>query len=173
MTNSDEVPVKKWAKFFINKDIINIQAWSGYRMKTLDFDQKNDFLPVDASNEEIGKHLREALSLSRFVHPIENKELSLYLKDQKRYREWLESTIEKFRYKNKTQLLKGMLMVGLTLQDNKITVEPYHQRVIDGWDKEGFTEADNVIVPENCTDKELGAAARLALSRCTSKFIKK
>ena len=81
--------------------------------------------------------------------------------------------MKKFGYKNKTKLFKPMLSCGITLRDHMIYIRPLHQYRLDGWDRTCLTEADNVIIPETCTDEELGAAARLALSRCTSKFIDK
>ena len=170
---TDDVPLKKWASIQVNNDFINIMTRSGYRMYLADLEKKNTYLATDASNKELGQHIREALSLSRFVHPIENKELSMYLRDPDRYKEWLKTTMEKFGYKTKTKMLKPMLDCHVTLYNQMIKLEPWHQYKLEGWDGEGLTEADNVIIPETCTDEELGAAARLALSRCTSKFIDK
>ena len=170
---TDDVPLERWADIKMNIQFINIKSLSGYRMTMGDSDQKNTYLATDASNKELGQHIREALSLSRFVHPIENKELSMYLRDPDRYKEWLEFTMKKFGYKAKSKLFKPMLHCSIELYNNVIRFLVWHQRALDAWDDTGLTEADNVIIPETCTDEELGAAARLALSRCTSKFIDK
>lgn len=167
----DDVPLKKWATIEANKDFINIMTRSGYRMYLADLEKKNTYLATDVSDADLGNHIREALSLSRIVHPIENKELSMYLRNPDRYKEWLKITMEKFGYNTKSKMFKPMLHCSIELYNNLIRFCIWHQRALDAWDDTGLTEADNVIIPETCTDEELGAAARLALSRCTSKFI--
>jgi len=168
MTNIDEVPHENWSVIRINKEV----TCSGYRMTTGDYSQKNEFLSPDTSDETIGKHLREALDLSRFVHPDEDEELDLYLFDHDRYKEWLADVNKTFGYKTKKALFHSMTMCHLSLYEGQITIEPWRQESLNGWDREGL-RGKEVTVPETCTDAELGAAARLALSRCTSKFIKK
>lgn len=173
MTNSDEVHIKKRAAITLNNDFLNIVSCSGYRMITEDFAQKNEFLSVDASDVEIGKHLREALALSRFVHPDKQEDLDSYLFDPARYQEWFENVNKKYGYKTKKDLLQGMLTCKCTLYNHEIKLKPTHQASLEFWNDEGLTESDTITISESCTDEELGAAARLALSRCTSKFIKK
>lgn len=172
MTNIDDVPKKHRAIVSLNSDFINIVTCSGYRMIAEDYSQKNEFLSIDENDAEIGKHLREALSLSRFVDPDKDEELDLYLFDQERYREWLDDVNKKFGYKTKKALFHSMVMCHLTLYEGQITIEPWRQESLNGWDREGL-RGKEITISENCTDEELGAAARLALSRCTSKFIKK
>ncbi len=166
-----DIQNEKWATIDMNNQFINIKTCSGYSATVMDAEQHSAYYDTDASDLDIGKSVRKALGLSRFVHPIENKELDLYLFNPERYQNWLEFTMKKFGYKTKSKMFKPMLSCGVTLRDSMIYIRPRHQYRLDGWDRTGLTEADNVIIPETCTDEELGAAARLALSRCTSKFI--
>lgn len=167
---TDDVPIKKWAGIQMNQDFINVKSRSGYSMTFADTDQKNEYLPHDVSNQKLGLHIREALSLSRFVHPVEQKELDLYLYNPDRYKEWLELTMKRFGYKTKGRMFKPMSLCHVDIYQGLITMRPMHQCGLDGWDRTGLIDTDNVIIPESCTDEELGAAARLALSRCTSRW---
>ncbi len=170
---TDNIPIKKWAGLKMNNNFLNIKTFSGYIMFMGDSDQKNTYLSIDVGNQELGKHIREALSLSRFVHPVENQDLDLYLYNPDRYKEWIDFTMKKFVYKTKSKMFKPMLYCSIELYDGMITFDSWNQRALEAWDTSGINKADNVIIPETCTDEELGAAARLALSRCTSKFIDK
>ena len=93
---TDNIPIKKWAGLKMNNNFLNIKTFSGYIMFMGDSDQKNTYLSIDVGNQELGKHIREALSLSRFVHPVENQDLDLYLYNPDRYKEWIDFTMKKF-----------------------------------------------------------------------------
>ncbi len=165
-------PVRRWASIKANKDFINIKSCSGYIDAIEDIDQKDEFLEVDTPSQELGFHIREALRLSRFINPIEQKELSSYLHSPDRHAAWLKSTMRKFSYKTKSMMFKPMVSCSIMLQDGHITLRPTHQSTLDGWDGKGLTEADNVTISESRNDFELGIAARVVLARCTSRYKK-
>ena len=127
-------------------------------------------MPVDVDDLTLGQHLREALSLSRFIDPELQSELHLYLYNSEKYYAWVKSMMKKFKYKTKGAMFKPMLLSSITLHDQNVTIAPRHQYQMGGWDEGKLIEADNVVIPEACTDEELGKAARLALHKCTSAF---
>ena len=166
----DEVPVRKWAEINVNKDFINVCSRSGYRATICDQDQKDEYLSINIDNIMLGSHIREALSLSRFIDPELQYELHSYLYDTERYYAWVKYVMKKFKYKTKGAMFKPMLFCTITLYNQNITIAPWHQYQMGGWDEGKLIEADNVVIPDACTDEELGKAARLALHRCTSAF---
>ncbi|MBR7775013.1 contact-dependent growth inhibition system immunity protein, partial [Acinetobacter nosocomialis] len=61
---------------------------------------------------------------------------------------------------------KNMRKVGVEFNEN-YTISPSHQDGLD-YSFSGLSKADEIILPCNATDEELGQAVRLAYEKCTS-----
>ena len=48
-----------------------------------------------------------------------------------------------------------------------ITISPNHHEKLEAWSGNGFTKADNDVIPANSSPAEVGAAFRVVFSRCT------
>lgn len=173
-------PTRKWARAKKNHEFISIQTYSGYG-GGMNADPKGVelILPADASDEALGSALLDALSRSRFVLGAPRTDVWLHPKvefdadltdperTQERYKAWVSNLMARFGYKTKRAMFKDMMSCGIELDDGVISIRPSHHYRLDGWDGEGLTEADHVHVSERATPADIGAALKLAFSRCT------
>ena len=60
-----------------------------------------------------------------------------------------------------------MMSCGLACKDGTIIIRPSHHKQLEYWSGEGFTESDYIKLPADSPPEEIGAALRLAFSRCT------
>jgi hypothetical protein len=152
-----------------NGDFISIQAYSGYRSSIVDPKAEEYLLPIDETDEEIGMSILRSLPQSRFLSLEEMTFLSINC--QKDYESWIEKLKNIYGYKTKKALFKNMMSCDVELNNGVLTFVPTHHDRLEGWGRsEGqFTEEDDVVIPENSTPAEVGAALRLAFSRCTTR----
>ena len=71
--------------------------------------------------------------------------------------------MEKYGYKTKRSMFKNMKSVSIQRKENQIIFGPSHHEKLEVW---GRTKGD-IIIPANSSPAEVGAALRLAFSRCT------
>jgi hypothetical protein len=155
-----------YASAYQNQDFINIETFSGYRRKVADPDGVQILLPLDASNEDLGKASLDALSKSRI---IDIREIATFFdldKTTKNYNNWVADLMNKYGYKTKRALFKNMMSSDIEIRNGVLTIYPSHHEKLEGWGRDGFTDDDNVVLPINSTAEEIGAGLRLAFSRC-------
>jgi hypothetical protein len=175
-----EVQPRQWAGAKLNQDFFCIETYSGYGGGT-DRDPKGSqsLLPSDASNESVGAALLEALSRSRFVLPEPRKdvwihpaatfdlELSDYELSAERYKTWIADLMHRYGYKTKRVLFKDMNSCTIECDDGFITIQPSHHDKLEGWGREKGDGIEDVVIPADSSPEAIGAALRLAFSRCT------
>ncbi|MNV84973.1 hypothetical protein D3C71_1788910 [compost metagenome] len=83
------------------------------------------------------------------------------------YVEWVNEIMGKFEYKTKRIMFKEMKCCLVELISGSIVIRPTHHEKLEAWSDKGIEEDDCVVVPADGSPTELGAALRLALSRCT------
>lgn len=166
-----------WAKASCNNDFICVETWSGYRGGT-DYDPKGkqNLLPPDASDVAIGEAVQDALVHSRWVLPVRREgstypvgvEFDRSVGDYAvNYPAWVKALMERYGYKTKRALFKDMKSVGIESKNGVLTFTPSHHSKLEGWVGLGDGGEANVAIPSTSTAEEIGAALRLALSRCT------
>ena len=169
----------RWAGAFDNADFLCVETYSGYRGGVRDHKGKQHLLEPDVSDEILGAALLDAMAHSRFVlparrtdvwqHPEVEFDLDLY--DYKlgieRTSEWTKSLMERYGYKAKRALFKDMKFCSIDWIDDVITILPWHHEKLEAWSGDGISASDRVVIPANSTPAEIGAALRLAFSRCT------
>lgn len=175
---NDVIP-RAWANAKLNKEFICIETYSGYRMSQADHKGVMHLLAPDASDQVIGEALMDALSKSRFVLPEPRKDVWIHpeatfdsdLYDfnlmMQRYKKWVARLMEQYAYKTKRALFKDMKSCNVERKLGTLEMTPSHHEKLEAWSGDGFTEADNVIIPTTSTPEEVGVALRLAFSRCT------
>ena len=163
----------------INDDFVCVETLSGYRMIQTDPTGAHHLLSPEASDEVLGAALLDSMARSRFVldepregiwiHPDAEFDRELYdpRKSQVRYESWKKSLIDRYGYKSNKALFKGMKNCGVELRDASITLTPMHHESLEGWGRTKGDGIEDVVIPANSTPAEIGAALRLALSRCT------
>lgn len=167
-----------WANAIMNPDFICIETYSGYRARQLDPDGAQHITSLDTDNYKLGNMIIDALSRSRFVlpkprpdvwiHPDVEFDAAFYDQDtmEKTYDNWKSQLISRFGYKNKQQLFKKMNSCGINSKNGIIKICPSNHDRLDGWSGDGISDDDDVVIPANSSPEEIGAALRLAFSRC-------
>ena len=84
-----------------------------------------------------------------------------------RYAAWTKALMEHYGYKTKRALFKEMKKCGIESKSGVIDIRPSHHEKLEGWSGEGITEEDHIKLAANSSPAEIGAALRLAFSRCT------
>jgi hypothetical protein len=162
---------KDWGKSassLMNEKFITIQSYSGYSLSVIDFTQPEFLFDVSVSDEELGKAVVESLKNSRFLE-LEKARALRKITDEN-YPKWISRLMEKYDYKTKRTLFKNMLNCSIELEEGTIIIGPSHHDQLEGWSGNNRTERNKVLVPFTAPHAEIGAALRLAFSRCTSKF---
>ncbi|MBN6114403.1 contact-dependent growth inhibition system immunity protein [Xanthomonas campestris pv. phormiicola] len=168
-----------WADAKINNDFISVKTFSGYRSSRADPQGVEYFLNTDVADEELGFAVLDALAHSRFVlsepredvwiHPEVTFDRELYNYDltNQRYDQWVGGILEQYGYKTKRALFKDMKNCSIESKCGQITIRPSHHEKLEAWSGKGIGEGDHVIIPSGSSPSDVGAALRLAFSRCT------
>jgi hypothetical protein len=82
------------------------------------------------------------------------------------YERWVRETMSKFGL-DRRKLFIRMQSVSAICIGGIITFEPSHHHKLESWSGDGLTDADHVHIPITRPAYEIGAALRLALSRCS------
>jgi contact-dependent growth inhibition (CDI) system CdiI-like immunity protein len=147
-----------------NGDFISIESYSAYSYLMADPKTPEHILSPDAPDEILGKAVLEALQCSRFLS--EEEDLSLYLTMEQRYAEWVKKTMDRFGYRNKNALFRKMKHCDIQSKDGLIVLEPSHHAKLELWTGDFIKREDYVKVPADGSLPEIGAALRLAFTRC-------
>lgn len=169
----------QWAGVVLNKELLCIKTYSGYRSCRADHRGVMYLLTPDASDEVIGEALLDALSKSRFVlpeprsdvwiHPEATFDSELYDFDAtaQRYKDWISHLMSRYGYKTKRALFKGMKSCSVENREGQITIRPSRHEKLEGWGDTGKGGGDHVVISANSSPDQVGFALRLAFSRCT------
>ena len=75
--------------------------------------------------------------------------------------------MERYGYKTKRALFKDMKKCSIESNRGQITIRPSYHEKLEAWSGKGVSESDYVIIPSGSSPSDVGAALRLAFSRCT------
>lgn len=154
------------AKF--NQDIYIIETYSGYRSQLKDPEGECIILNLDCTDAKMGSAIMLALSASRLVDPDDQDFFSLE-KSNERYLGWVKDIMDKFGYKTKKALFKKMNSCSITQLDGMITFRPTIHEKLEGWSGDRIDEKDYVVISDTSSPEDIGAALRLAFTRCKSR----
>lgn len=162
-----------------NKDFICIYTESGYGITCLDPKGVQHLTSHNVSDGELGAMLLDALAHSRFVlpprdnrdiwvHPEVTYDAELYDFDRsnERYNQWVSDLMLTQGYKTKRTLFKGMKSCGIECCEGVITIRPSFHDKAERWSGKGIEKSDYVVLAANSPQADIGAALRLAFSRC-------
>ncbi|MDN0125252.1 contact-dependent growth inhibition system immunity protein [Yersinia aleksiciae] len=164
-----EIPNKKsWAYIKANKDFISVETYSGYWNYLPDPKGKQYQLSPISSDDELGLAVLAALAASRIINPHDEPDFfDVRGRVVPQYEAWVQSIMDKYGYKTKRTMFKEMKSCLIVREDATVTIRPSHHEKLETWSGKGITETDYVVIPENSLPAEIGAALRLAISRCT------
>ena len=153
-----------------NQDFILVVTQSGDTQRVNDYDfGKEYYLPVDVNDTTLGEAVLGCLAACRWITYDDDPSFFYPMETiVPRYKQWVADTMAKYGYKTKTKMFRYMDNCSLDMKDNKITVAPYHHRALEAWSGQDLEGKNNVIIPADSSPAEIGAALKLAFSRCTS-----
>jgi len=175
----DNIVKTAWADAKMNKNFICLKTFSGYRSSQADPKGVEHFFSPDAADKELGLAVLDTLAHSRFVlpeprkdvwiHPEATFDMELYDYDltNQRYKKWVDGTLERYGYKTKRALFKDMKKCSIESKDGQITIRPSYHEKLEAWSGKGISESDYVTISSGSSSSDIGAALRLAFSRCT------
>ena len=162
----DYVEERACAAAISNGDFICVDTYSGYRGMQRDPQGKQHLLAPDASNEALGFALLDALAHSRAIAIEEIPAYFNYERCIAQYAEWVKNLMQRYGYKSKRALFKNMMSCGVDSKHGVITIRPSNHSKLEGWNGDGISKEDHVVISTNKSPEEIGAALRLAFSRC-------
>jgi hypothetical protein len=175
----DDVERGYWASVLFNGDLFLIQTRSGFRGGTnVDFKCVAHHLWPDASDEALGLAVLDAMSHSRWVLGIPragivypaavefDKDLHNLELSMGRYQQWIADLMTQNSYKTKRALFKNMHSCSVDKYKDGIKMRPSRHEKLEAWGSEKSDDIENVIIPADSTAAEIGAALKLAFTRC-------
>jgi hypothetical protein len=163
MNATKKLPFAQWSRIHRTERFISVQSVSGYRIIQLENDGYVIYLAPDASDEALGRALLETLARSRFIFPPdpEFSEAERYLRC---YRNWQKDFMQRYGYKTKREAYKNMDWCEAERSEGKISIKP-HRRDKPEYFRD-LPPEKTVVIPATDDAEAVGAALRLALSRC-------
>lgn len=156
-----------WAGALFNGVFFCVETYSGLGLIGRDLLGAQHLLGPDSEDEELGEALADALSKSRTLTLDEYGEFFDYKKGEIQHKDWLKTLMERYCYKTKRAMFKNMKSCNIESQNGTITIRPSHHEKLEAWSGDGISESDYVVIPADSSPAEIGAALRLAFSRCT------
>ena len=141
----------------------DVHADSGISSSYADPDCEWILLDTTESDAAVGSAIVTALSQSRFLS-LDDREQEIADKIAQRER----FLIQRYGYKSADKMGKETKSVGVWLTKGQMTLTPFHTDDLESFS--GLDKDQNVIIPGDSSPEQIGAAFRLALSRCTSRY---
>lgn len=159
---------KRWVAVYANSDFIQVETNSGYRGGLPDpFGKRFEFI-TSVADDVLGHAVLNALVASRFLHPHDYPDFfDIRGRVVPQYEEWVKVMMENYGYKTRRALFRSMKNCSIEERDGEITIRPTHHEKLEAWSGSGISEDSLVRVGSADGPTEVGAALRLALSRCT------
>jgi len=150
----------------MNEQFILIETHYGGGRGAVDSEAPKYFFDLEIDDASLGKAVITSLQASRRVAINEIQFLFDYKKMEYMYNKNVASIIKIYGYKNKSQIFRRMRSVGINKEENFIKLVPtIHERGA-AWRRDQDDGIEDVIIPFSSTPTEVGAALRLAFSRC-------
>lgn len=167
MTNEETAQLKK-ARISLNQDFILVETSSGWGRYTADPQGLEIYLKPDVGNIELGQAVLDALAKSRAVHSKDDLDLFDWRKIEARYQAWIEQVKQRYGYKTKRAMFKEMMSCRIELNPkrNRLELVPLIHNRLEGWTREKDDGIEDIVIPATSTPEQIGAALRLAFSRC-------
>jgi hypothetical protein len=169
-----------WASAVTNGDFICVETYSGYRGGShRDPAGRQYLLRQEEDDQKLGEALIGALGCSRFVLAVPrvgstyppalefDESLYDYKRGIERYAIWTRSLMDHYGYRTKRELFKNMKRCDVEERGGVITIAPNHHEKLEAWGRDQGDGIEDVVIEASSSPSEIGAALRLAFSRCT------
>jgi len=152
-----------------NQDFTWVYTYSGRGLVAYDPQGKDAILGLEADDNALGVAVWEALASSRFLSPREAMKFLDYRTGGNEYEERVKSLGRMHGYKNKSAMFKNMKSCGITLSKGGIEIKPSIHETLEWWGRTKNDGIEDVLIPAGSLFHEIGAALKLAFSRCLDK----
>ncbi|TDG02328.1 DUF1436 family protein [Paraburkholderia guartelaensis] len=148
-----------------NEKFICLVPQSGYRLAMAEPMAAEYVFAPDTHDDVLGEAVRSALAESRFLSLDEANVLRLTA--DSRYVEWVRSLTDRYGYRSKQALFKNMRSCSIVITGSELVLSPSHHDKLDSWSRAKGDGIEDVTLPFDSPPIDIGAALRLAFSRCT------
>ena len=162
----DDVEIASWASAVANERFICVETYSGLRRVGRDPLGKQHLLELDTSDDVLGNALLDALAHSRFLTVDEAATFLDLTRVTDDYSEWVSNLKQQYGFKSKRALFRNMRCCDIRCKDSSIRIRPTNHEKLESWSGDGISETNVVYTSTSGSPEEIGAALRLAFSRC-------
>jgi hypothetical protein len=164
MSSTKRLPFTQWADINRTDKFISVEPKSGYRMIQPEDDGCVIYLQPDASDQDLGRALLEALDQSRFIWPPDEPEFFKWQRYERCYQKWQTNFMRRYGYKNRRDAYRNMDWCRADRSEGRISIRPHKRDKPEYFTNLPMNKA--VVIPETRDAAIVGAALRLALDRC-------
>lgn len=157
----------KHVNVYFNSQYIEVTSWNDGGCWLLNLDFEPIKLSTNVKNKILGESIQIALNAGKNIPPENVKNILFSPELNSLMTERDKKLMAEFGYKSKKALFKHMRKVSITYINDTYKISPSHQDGLD-YSFTGLSKADEIILPNDATDEELGQAVRLAYEKCTS-----
>jgi hypothetical protein len=164
LTRLQEQRHGKRASLKSNGDFLAVETMSGRGILIRDPETESKFLGPEADDLALGLAVVAALADSRF---FDRGLIDRFLPHEivkENYEVWVSGLVARFSYKNRRNLFSKMTSCSIKAVDGDLIFSPSRHLTLEGW--EDLPKGHAVVISIESSPAEIGAAARLALSRC-------
>jgi len=86
---------------------------------------------------------------------------------KERYEKWAGDLQQQYGYKSRAAMFKNMNLCGIKHQNNEILFTPMVHVKLQAWESARNDGIEDIAIPSDSTAEAVGAALKLALSRCS------
>ena len=155
---------RRSASLYGTDKFICVHALYGYRRALLADDGFRAYIAADASDESLGSSVLRALNESHAMDPVKDRDFFDGRRHYETYKGWLNEAMAKYNMRSKSQMFKHLAYCSIHREKGKISIEPHAHRGSDRIDVLGDDQI--VEIPASTNAIAVGAAVRLAMSRC-------
>lgn len=154
------------AEAYKNRKFMSITTYSGYSSFSADPQGKEYRLLANADDRTMGNVVLDTLKYSRILSPKEDFELFSNQKTEERYQRWIAELMAEYGYKSRRALFKEMHSCKIKKLGGNIIISPRWHEKLEMWSISASKGPFPIIIPDSSSPEEIGAALRLAFSRC-------
>jgi len=154
----------------LNQDFIYLITQSGDIERVPDYQcGKEYYLSPEVDDHILGEAVLDCLEACRWITYDDNPDFFYHEKNVlPKYKQWIENTMKEYGYKTKNKMFRQMDSCSFRQSENLIEISPSKHEKLEAWGREKDDGIEDVIIPADSTPAEIGAALKLAFSRCTS-----
>ena len=157
---------KRWASAKKTPEFICVETYSGRGRTAQDPAGKQFVLACDATNQELGAAVLQALDHSRVLSLEEASAFFEYKAVKLRYEQWVADLVERYGYKTRRSLFKDMISCDIKSDGCDVVFVPTRHEKLEAWGREKGDGLQELALPVSSCLDEIGRALRLAFDRC-------